>query len=908
VTLAALLWTLSAAPAPPPDTTPEPVAYRIDARLDERSHRLSGWERIEFRNPVGGQVTRLYLHLFPNAFRDARTAYAREHARLPWSSNPLDWIPWGARRGFITIPWVRIGGRDAAFMVHETTMEVPLEQSLGPGEALTIEIAFEVKLPVLQLALGFRGGSYAMALWFPKLAVPDTNGWRGDRAPEEDAFYADCGSYDVRLTTARDLVLAATGLEVATADNGDGTTTRRWLARQVRYFAWVADRRYRVRHVAWNGVAVDYLHLGRDDRSLERGLETIRAALDTYSTRYGPYPHRTLVIAETPALGSGIGGITYSQLVMLPTGLRHSALPGFSYQQVLAHEIAHQWWGMTVGVGDDRDDWLNEGLAEFSAWDLERDRRASPAGAGLRGAEYLNQAGLGFDGPIVRPDSAFDSMADREVALYAKAPFVLRMLQHLVGRDTLDAVLRRYAARYRYRAARTADLLVLADSVSGLHLGWFFSEWLDSAATCDYAIQGVAATPRPDGRFRTVIRVERQGSVVMPVEVEVTLEDGSVLRRAWTGRERSYDIVIDSAPRVRRAVVDPDRYLEETNRFNNLYPRQVGSSFLPRVPDEDAYHIVYLPLAFYQGGLELGWLLAGGRAPRLIPPTWVQPQHLAVAAVGYNVATATAGMFLAYSSPLEFLGHRASWSASAMRDRGREGARLSARALFGPHLYRAPFHMFGATLARERRFETTAEFDQGTLTTVTMDYSLRGLVTDFYPLRGGMLALAVEGGWKGFGSDWTYLRAAGRAEAYRRVLGGMKLAISAFAGSIAAGAAPRQRMLSLSRDGNFRSAVFDTVTGGHLTAANGELRLPLGTGTLLGIAGFVSLAKYWGAGPEAAGGVRREAGIGLRLFDNASYGVQLDMPFWNAGGGATGRLNFDRLSLRIGRPFRGPGS
>lgn len=895
------LWLgLGGLAAPPADTLAEqPVAYAIDVRLDERRRLLQGTERIEYRNFAGGEVAGLYLHLFANAFRNAQTSYARQHARLPWSSNPLDWIPWGKRRGSVTVHSVRIGGRDAPFSVHEAVLAVPLVRPLLPGEALSIEIAFDVKLPVLQLALGFRGSSYAMALWFPKLAVPDTAAWLGGREPGEEAFYADCGSYDVRITTPRDLVVAATGVQTDSSENGNGTITRRWRAAHVRYFAWVADHRYRVKRFTWNDVTVAYLYLGRDGRSLDRGLEAVRQALDFYGGQYGRYPHPTLVIAETPALGSGVAGISYSQLIMLPATLRRSALPGISYRGVLTHEIAHQWWGMTVGVRDDADDWLNEGLAEFSAFDLE-ERAGKPAASGLRRAEYVNQAALGFDGKIAQPDSAFDGMGSREVALYAKAPLVLRMLGYVVGRDTLDAMLRAYAWRYRYRTARTADFLALSDSVSGRDLAWFFSEWLDGTATCDYGVEEVAATPKPGGAYRSVIRLARHGGIVMPVEIEVTLGDGRTLRGTWTGEEPAHDFVIDSAPAVRRVVLDPDRRLLETNRSNNLHPRQLRSSFLPRVAEDDAYHVVHLPVAFYEEGVELGLLIAGGRAPRLIPPTWVQPHHFVVAAAGYNLATGSTVATLAYSSPFGLLGRRAFWGVRAARDSHRELATLSARALFSPHFYRAPFHLFSVTLERERRFQTTPESDRGTVTTIEASYTLRRLVTDFYPISGGVVALGLEGGEKALGSDWAFLRAAARVEVYQRVLGGAKLAFNAFAGTIAAGAAPRQKALFLSREGNFRAAASDTVAGAHLTALNTELRIPMGTGTVLQVAGFVNLGRYWGSGPEAAVGLRREVGVGLRLFDNASYAVQLDVPLRTADGAG--------LSVRIGRPFRGPGS
>ena len=139
--LPALLVGLGAAPPPPDSVARDPVAYTIDATLDTRAHALHARERIEYRNATGPELTRLYFHLLPNAFRDGRTAYAREAARLPWAANPLDWIPWGSRRGFVAIRSVRVGGRAAAFTVHETVMEIPLATPLAPGDSLSIEIA-----------------------------------------------------------------------------------------------------------------------------------------------------------------------------------------------------------------------------------------------------------------------------------------------------------------------------------------------------------------------------------------------------------------------------------------------------------------------------------------------------------------------------------------------------------------------------------------------------------------------------------------------------------------------------------------------------------------------------------------------------------------------------------------------
>lgn len=899
MTLLGLVLALPAGfPAPGDSLADPPVRYTIQVTLDERAHRLHGRERIEYHNRSGRRLDRLYLHLYPNSFRDERTAFAREHARLPWALNPLDWIPWGSRRGFLAVQSIRVAGAEAAFTVEETVLELLLPLPIAPGEALTVEVDFTVRLPVMQQVFGFRGKSYVIALWHPKLAVPDSAARDPGRKPAERDFYADWSWYDVRVTAPSGLVVAATGELQSTTDNGDGTSTRRWLADRVRFFAWVADPRYRVKALAWNGATVQYLYIGREDSALAAGARTVLTALDEYSRRYGRYPHRTLVVAETPALGSGIGGVAFSQLVVIPAGLRESPLLRGRYRGALAHEIAHQWWGMSVGVAAERDDWLNEGLSEHVAGELERDHGA-PDALGARRREYVNQASFGFDRKVLQAEAEFDDLAVREVALYAKAPFVLGMLQSLVGRDTFDSVVRAYTARYRHRAARTAEFVAVAESVSGRSLAWFFDQWLDGTATCDYGIAGVVVTRGKDGRYRSVIELQRNGGIVMPVEAVVVLANGATFRRGWDGRARSHRMVVDADSPVRSVTVDPDRRLLETRRFDNHYPARVRTSFQPRVREDDAYRIVHLPFLFYDGGLEVGGLLAGGRAPWVVPPALVGSEHFAIVAARYNLATGRTAGTVAYSSPLRWPARRTFWGARATRTRRVESVTVSARAVWGPHFYRAPFHAVSVSLGHERAFTSSAAFDRGRASTVELSYGMRSLVTDFYPVSGGALAVTAEAGWKGWRSDWAFVRVAAQAEVYRRVTGGSKLAVNLFGGTIAAGHAPRQKLLFLAREGNFRSGAVRGTAGEHLTALNAELRVPLGTGTIASLAAFGSFAAYWGAGPEAVRGVRREAGLGLRLFDNAAFALQLDLT-------VTGRR--PGLSLRFGRPFRGPNS
>ncbi len=909
------------------DTAAPVVAYTIEARLDTSAHVLVGREVIDYRNPSATDLTHLYLHLYANAFRDRHTLFARDHKRLAWNQDPSDFIPSGRRRGFMTIRAVTVGGEPAPFTVDETVMAVPLKRRLQPNETFRVEIGFDLTIPRPLDRLGFEGTNYALALWFPKLAVVDREGWHPDPLRSFGEFYADYGRYDVTLTVPSGFVVGATGELLRTVMNGDGTTTQQWRAENVRDFTWVADPRYRLKELMWNGVRLEYLYLG-DERGLARGVETAVQALESFASAYGPYSYSHLVIAESQALRGALGGMEYSQLVMIQDGLRRSA--GFSgqYEEVLVHELAHQWWPGMVGSYESEEAWLDEGFATFAAraflerrygrdvpmYRWRRPLRFLPT-LGERAFhrdEYVSAATQGFDSRITQPAAAFPDWWSYQVAVYSKASFVLEMLEYLLGPTQFAEVMRTYVERYRYRNAHTEDFIGVAEAVSGRDLRWFFDQWLNTTKTCDYSIEAVEASGPTEHGYRSVIRLRRNGEIVMPVAVRLTLESGEVLDRVWDGRAASDEIVVQSASRVRRAELDPDDHLLETDRFNNHHPRGLKTSLVPSFVHDDAYELGLLPLLWYDEGVEVGLLLLGGHAARFVPPAWVEQKHGVQLGAGYNFGTRSGRASLSYSSPLGFLGPRASWRFSAARSRHSEAWQVQLRWLLGPHFYRGPYHTLRLAVAHDRWLDSAGvrpPVDLGTVNSLRAGYTLSTLVTDYYPIEGALVQIDAEGTADALGSNWEFFRGAGRIELYQPVVGGTKVVLNLFAGSVLAGAAPRQKQLLLAREGNFRASEFEAESGDQLTALNAELRVSVAKRLSLQAAAFASLGRYWGPGPEARSGTNYEFGLGVRLFDNAPVGVQLDFPLWAEGRLVQGSsLDFGRVTVRFGRPFRGPGS
>ncbi len=708
------------------------------------------------------------------------------------------------------------------------------------------------------------------------------------------------------------------------ATNANGTETSRWRASHVRDFAWVADPRYRVKQTTWGSVRITYLYFERDEQAVVQGLGLAVKALEYFSTHFGPYPYLDFTVAEVAAITDGTG-IEYPQLIMVSRDVHRLSTFLSAYDTILVHEIAHQWWYGLVGNDEVNEAWLDEGFATYSERRFMRDTRGgapplfrwpkplaflpSPTDRDLSRFLYVSQARVGFDRRIRQPSAAFDDRLAYAVAVYEKAAFVLEMLEDLVGRDTMDAILRRYADQYRYGVARSADFIRVADTVSGRDLTAFFESWLDTTRICDYRVDGVHTRSAGDG-YASTVRLRRVGAIVMPVDVRVVLEDGTTITRRWDGQARETTLDLHTSSPVRRVDVDPDQRLLETDRVNNHYPRKRQVTWNPLVMRKaDRYTIGLLPFAWYDRGVEVGGLIATGYRPDLGFPYDVRLRQSLLATFSRNLARDTSRVTWSYNSPTPWLGRRTLGRLAGVARPGDTWASADVRWFLGSHFYRGPVQVIQLAASHERLTEDPhaapdrGPFSPGTVRSVEVRYTFHDLTTDFFPRWGQLVEIAVEGASADLGSDWTFARVTARSEVYRPMWPQGTLAVNLFQGTASADTPPQHGM-RLTQEGRFRSSALDQVWGRSLTALNLELRVTPTLGAPLAGAVFLNLGKYWGRITTASTRVVREAGLGVRLFDNAWYAVQIDWPLW-LGGPGPGRTGFGSrgIEVRVGPVF-----
>lgn len=214
---------------------------------------------------------------------------------------------------------------------------------------------------------------------------------------------------------------------------------------------------------------------------------------------------------------------------------------------LVAHELAHQWFGDLVTCYGWRDLWLNEGFATMYA-----SRWAEKAhGRAYYDAQVHDRmvSASAYRTPMAR--RSWTSKGPDSTGVYDRGMMVLHMLRTHLGDAVYDAGVRSYLARHRHDFVETSDFRRALEDASGEHLGWLFDAWVHG--------KGV---PKIETRWAwskgqlTLTLSQAKPAWSAPVEIQVATETSVRTRRVWLADgEAQLVLELDEPPTY--VAVDP---------------------------------------------------------------------------------------------------------------------------------------------------------------------------------------------------------------------------------------------------------------------------------------------------------------------------------------------------------------
>jgi hypothetical protein len=450
----------------------EPEHYRLEVTLADRSLELSGRATITLRPVIpGSRSVRLEVH---PALRVDRA---------------------------------RSGGTDLFFRQEGDDVVAVLPAPPDPGEKIQLEVAYHG-----ELLERVDGGTWVLldpTRWYPHAGT------------------VDLATYDLLFRWPHKLALLGSGVRTESGREGNRRWERRRLAIPTGAVSFEVGR-FRETHTRAGHVrvrlAVDSFSYPILRQNRDQLLATVADSLAFYEELFGPYPLDTLEVATVPRSYSQamLGFVTLSSL-MVGDGDPTFVLLGLEDPRtVIAHEVAHQWWGHLVGWWSYRDQWISEAMANYSALLYSRRRMGGRVRSSIGPTTGWQEALLRSTasgrpieslGPLILGERLISSRCPGEEAysaiVYKKGAVVLDMLARSFGEDRFLEILRAVARAAGSRPVSTQDLMALIERISGRSLAAFSRQFIYGTGLPEVGYR-YTFTPEDSGRWRIGVQARQR--------------------------------------------------------------------------------------------------------------------------------------------------------------------------------------------------------------------------------------------------------------------------------------------------------------------------------------------------------------------------------------------------------------
>lgn len=498
------------------------VDYRISVRLNDTTNELLAQEELTYTNHAPVALDTLWIHLWPNAYRDHNTALC--HQKDGQNDFSLHFAP-PEQRGYIDSLDFRSEGNHLAWGLRPGSPDIAwlaLPHPLRTGDSITITTPFRVKIPDAKFSrLGHTGQAYYITQWYPKPAVYDAQGWHAMPYLNQGEFYSEFGSFDVQITLPANYVVGATGelkdnpKEEAWMDSlgraelpeqrsntfppsAGNTKTLRFTQEHVHDFAWFADKRFLVRKGEVNflstgrSVTTWVLFTPQNAELWADAITYVNESVRLYSQWVGDYRYAACTAIDgTIAAG---GGMEYPMITII--GNAGSPL---ELDQVIAHEVGHNWFYGMLASNERDHPWMDEGMNSFFEQRYMDTRYPGQLALDFQGLPikllpkgqgpsfrmqnelmYRYNARRNWDSPTGSTSTAFTE-TDYGTTVYAKTALIFDHLFHDLGPARFDSCTQAYFNEWAWKHPQPADVRASYEKASGEDLNWCFGELIQTA-------------------------------------------------------------------------------------------------------------------------------------------------------------------------------------------------------------------------------------------------------------------------------------------------------------------------------------------------------------------------------------------------------------------------------------------
>ncbi len=580
------------------------VHYTMDVDMDTDKHQYTGKQHLIYKNNSHDTLTKVYYHLFWNAFQPGSAMDWRART-LPDPDRNMDKTIQALKPdeiGFIKVSQLQQDGKDLNYEVVGTILEVRLNQPILPGQSTVFDMEYLAQVPKMIRRAGrdnAEGVDYSMAQWYPKMAEYDQRGWHADPYLGRE-FYGVWGDFDVRIHIDKKYTIAATGVlknpEEIPADKGYKKTkflklpegdklTWHFKAKNVHDFSWAADPDYVHDIYKVDDNLILHFFYQNDEKIKENWKKLQPVAAETmkfYNKFVGRYPYKQYSIVQ-----AGDGGMEYAQLTFVNGNKPFKSLRG-----TVQHEMGHAWFQFALATNETEYPWMDEGFTSFiqDMANVAVNGEATPNPFEGSYNSYFYLVKEGKEEPLATHSDYYLTNLAYWINAYDKGKMVLSQLGYIMGFDKLNKTLKNYYKNWAMKHPQPRDFFRIAEKTSDMDLKWFQNHWVHTIHHVDYKIDSLINVAN-----KTKIILKNVGEMPMPVDLLIVYKDGSkesfnipldVMRGhkgnpfpnipqsilpEWEWAIPQYDFLLDRPKsEIKAVVIDPLGFTADIDTHNNV--------------------------------------------------------------------------------------------------------------------------------------------------------------------------------------------------------------------------------------------------------------------------------------------------------------------------------------------------
>ena len=570
------------------------IDYSMAIDMNVNTYQYTGTQKAVYTNNSPDELTKVFYHLYFNAFQpgsqmDARSLNIKDpDGRVTDRISKLQ----PNEIGYINVKSLQQNGKSVSYKTVGTILEVTLNTPIKSRESVTFDMVFEAQVPAQIRRSGKNnkeGVALSMAQWYPKMAEYDFEGWHTPPYIARE-FHGVWGNFDVKITIDKNYVLGGTGYLQNAQEIGHGyqdatkevnipsaeKLTWHFKAPNVHDFMWAADPEYTHDVLkTTNGIDLHFLY----KKNLEpeflknwKDLQPKTAELITYfSTHIGQYPYQQYSVIQ-----GGDGGMEYAMSTLITGKRKFGSLFG-----VTAHEMAHTWFQFLLATNESLHPWMDEGFTTYISNKAENEilkqGEENPHAGSYKG--YRTIVDRGYEEPLTTHADRYDTNWAYGTASYAKGNIFLSQLEYIIGKENVAKGLKKYFTDFSFKHPTPNDIKRSMEKVSGVHLDWYVNEWAQTTHTIDYGVKSVN---------ENTITLERIGKMPMPIDVEVSYQDGTTesfniplemmrgnkptlatILKDWGWAHPTYSFTV-SKP-IKTVTIDNSGLMADINEGNNVF-------------------------------------------------------------------------------------------------------------------------------------------------------------------------------------------------------------------------------------------------------------------------------------------------------------------------------------------------